>query len=68
MAITTGQKLGIGATLGALGATGIVLGSILGLTNLGRPWSFLAGFLFGVLSGVGVALAIAGLLERRVVR
>ena len=59
------RKLGIGAGILYLGALGIVLGSTLGLTELGRPWSFLAGFSFGVLAGVGTVLTISGLASRR---
>jgi hypothetical protein len=59
------RKLGIGACLCAIGALGIVLGPALGLTDLGRPWSFLAGFTIGVIAGLGVALSIAGLVGMR---
>jgi len=58
-------KLGIGACLSGIGALGIVLGSVLGLTELGRPWSFLLGFSFGVMAGIGVALSISGLVGQR---
>jgi hypothetical protein len=58
-------KLGIGACLAGIGALGVVLGSMLGLIELGRPWSFLAGFTFGVMAGMGVALSIAGLTDLR---
>jgi len=58
-------KLGIGAGMSGIGALGIVLGSALGLTELGRPWSFLLGFTFGVIAGIGVALSIAGLVGLR---
>ena len=59
------KKLGVGSLFSVVGAAGIILGPILGFSDLARPWSFVLGFVFGVLSGVGVALAISGLLERR---
>jgi len=59
------RKLGIGACLCAIGALGIVLGPALGLTDLGRPWSFLVGFATGVIAGLGTALSVAGLAGMR---
>lgn len=59
------KKLGVGAVLGILGVVGIALGPQFGFTALGRPWSFIAGFITGVVTGLGVTLAVAGLLERR---
>ncbi len=59
------RKLGIGACLCALGALGIVLGPVLGLTELGRPWTFLVGFTVGLIAGIGAALSVAGLAGLR---
>ena len=59
------RKLGIGACLCAIGALGIVLGPALGLTDLGRPWSFLVGFATGVIAGLGTALSVVGLAGMR---
>jgi len=59
------QKLGLGAVLGIVGALGITLGPTLGLADLGRPWTFLVGFAFGLLAGIGAVLSIAGLSGRR---
>jgi len=59
------KKLGIGALLAILGGIGMALGPTLGVTMLGRPWSFIAGFVVGVMAGVGVALAISSLIEVR---
>ena len=59
------SKLGLGSVLAVLGGAGIILGLILGAGDLGRPWSFLLGFIFGIASGMGVALSISGLLDRR---
>lgn len=59
-------KLGIGTCLSAIAILGIVLGPILGLTtNLGRPWSFLAGFITGLIAGIGATLSVAGLIGLR---
>jgi hypothetical protein len=43
----------------------MALGPVVGATTLGRPWSFLAGFVVGVIAGIGAALAVHGLIERR---
>jgi MFS family permease len=61
----TKTKLGLGSVLAMLGAMGMILAPTLGATALARPWSFLAGFLVGVVCGLGVALTVAGLLEHR---
>ena len=53
------QKTGIGAVLAILGAAGMILGPTLGATELGRPWSFLVGFVVGLICGLGVTLAIS---------
>ncbi len=58
-------KSGTGALLAILGGIGIALGPSLGATDFGQPWSFIAGFVVGILTGVGVVLAISGLLDRR---
>ena len=63
--MTSSSKLGLGAVLAVVGGAGIVLGLILGVGDLGRPWSFLLGFVLGITSGIGVALSISGLLDRR---
>lgn len=59
------QRLGVGAVLAVLGGLGMVLGSTLGVANLGEPWSFIAGFAIGVLTGVGIVLAVFGLIQAR---
>ncbi len=65
MNITTQAKLGLGAVLSTIGALGIVLSILLEWTAAPRPWGFLLGFGLGLAAGLGVTLAIAGLLERR---
>lgn len=59
------HKLGIGAVLAALGGVAIVVGPMLGVGSLGRPWDSFAGFVAGVPAGAGAVLSIAGLLARR---
>lgn len=58
-------KLYIGSVFALVGAIGFIFGPEWGATALGRPWSFIAGFLVGVIGGIGVVLSIDGLLEYR---
>jgi hypothetical protein len=55
----------MGSAMAAFGALGVLLGPALGFATLDRPWSFLLGSLFGVVTGVGFALALAGLIDGR---
>jgi branched-subunit amino acid permease len=59
------KKRTIGIIFAILGGAGIIFGPLLGFTELARPWSFLLGFIFGVMTGIGVALALFGLYEMR---
>jgi hypothetical protein len=59
------KKAGIGAALAGLGAIGFIIGPTLGLADLARPWSFLIGFVVGIVAGLGATLAVAGLFELR---
>jgi hypothetical protein len=59
------MKLGIGAALAAVGALGIVIGPAFGFADLGRPWSFLLGFVVGIIAGMGAALSVSGLIDVR---
>jgi hypothetical protein len=65
MNLDTQQKLGWGSLLAIIGAFGIVAGPPLGWSALNRPWSYLIGFLFGVLGGMGATLGISGLIDQR---
>ncbi|MGD8539519.1 MAG: hypothetical protein PVI66_12445 [Candidatus Aminicenantes bacterium] len=59
------KALHTGIILAILGGAGIILGPMFDLTELVRPWSFILGFVFGIMSGVGAALTLFGLLEKR---
>lgn len=63
--MNTQNKISLGSVLAVIGGVGIAISAIFGWTSLVRPWSFLLGFVLGVAAGVGVVLAIAGLIERR---
>ncbi|MFC2164834.1 hypothetical protein ACFLT2_07555 [Acidobacteriota bacterium] len=58
-------KLSLGSIFAIFGAAGIIFIPLLGFSELTPPWSFILGFIFGVMAGVGVALSISGLLEKR---
>jgi hypothetical protein len=59
------QRTALGSALASIGGAGIALSAIFDWTSLTRPWGFLLGFTWGLASGLGVALAVAGLLEMR---
>jgi hypothetical protein len=63
--MSSAKKRTIGIIFAILGGAGIMFGPLLGFTELARPWSFLLGFIFGVMTGIGVALALFGLYEMR---
>jgi predicted ABC-type sugar transport system permease subunit len=65
MKIDKNTKLGLGSLLGVIGAIGIILGPLMGWSQIASPWDFLLGFLFGVSAGLGTALVVGGLLEKR---
>lgn len=58
-------RLFLGAVLALLGGAGIILGPPLGFSDLGRPWSFILGFVFGVLAGIGTVLSLFGIHEKK---
>ncbi len=61
----TRTRMAVGSVLSTFGALSIVLSLLLGWSEAPRPWGFLLGFVTGVISGLGVTLAIAGLIEYR---
>ena len=63
--MNTQEKLATGSLLAVVGGIGITLGVLGTWSGLGRPWTFLIGFAFGLCTGLGGALSIKGLLETR---
>jgi hypothetical protein len=59
------KNLIIGAIFAIFGAAGIILGPLLGFSEIARPWSFILGFIFGLLAGIGGALSLFGFHEMR---
>ncbi len=51
--------------LATVGSVGIVLFPLMHWTAVRIPWDYLLGFAFGLMTGIGAALAVWGLLERR---
>jgi len=51
--------------MSGLYSIGAILGPLLGFSELARPWSFVLGFIFGVLSGIGAVLSLFGIHEMR---
>lgn len=63
--MTSSTKLALGSLFAVIGGLGMILGPTVGASALPAPWSFIAGFVAGLAGGIGVALSIFGLLERR---
>jgi len=63
--MSTKTKLALGSVLSTFGALAIVLSVLFEWTAAPRPWGFLLGFITGVVAGLGVTLAISGLIDRR---
>jgi hypothetical protein len=63
--VKSNAKMALGAVLATFGGASVVLFPLLGWSSIGRPWSFLLGFVVGIASGAGAALALFGLFERR---
>jgi predicted ABC-type sugar transport system permease subunit len=63
--MSTKTKIGLGSVLSTFGVLGIVLSLLLDWTAAPRPWGYLLGFVVGVVTGLGVTLVIAGLIDHR---
>ena len=58
-------KMALGSALTTIGALLMVLALHLGWHSIPGPWDLLLGFVTGLAAGMGPALAIKGLIERR---
>ena len=65
MSISWHTKMAMGSALAFIGGLLIFLSPLVGLYSFPRPWDCLLGFVTGLLAGLGAALAIGGLIERR---
>ena len=65
MSMSTQTKMTLGSVMAVVGALGMVLSLLLEWPAAPRPWGFLLAFVVGVLAGLGVTLAVSGLIERR---
>jgi len=63
--MTWTAKTGLGALLAVIGALVLVLSHLLGWTTHPYVWVPWLEFCAGVVAGVGTALGVGGLLERR---
>lgn len=63
--MTFRQKLIWGLLLTILGFIGIFFASSLGFTSFGRPWSFITGFVTGIIITLGVGMLISALIENK---
>jgi len=61
----TKNKLAFGSVLVSIGWISVILVLLHGLTQMGRPWSFIIGFVTGLILGLGTTLTISGLIENR---
>jgi hydrogenase/urease accessory protein HupE len=59
------NKLPVGVIVAIIGCFGLIFASPLGFTTLSRPWSFIAGFIIGMIITLGLSLFITGLFERK---
>ena len=65
ISMSTQTKIALGSVMATFAALGIVLSLLLGWSAAPRPWGFLLGFVVGLLAGLGVTLALSGLIDRR---
>ena len=63
--MNTQIKIALGSVLSTFGVLSIVLSLLMGWSEAPRSWGFLLGFGTGVITGLGVTLAIAGFIEYR---
>jgi len=58
-------RFSLGLILAIIGGIGISVGPAVGIAELGRLGSLLADFVFGLVTGAGVGLALCALLRQR---
>jgi predicted ABC-type sugar transport system permease subunit len=63
--MSTQTKIALGSVLSTFAALGIVLTILLEWHQAPFPWSFILGFVNGILAGLGATLVVYGLIERR---
>jgi hypothetical protein len=59
------QKIVLGTSLAALAGAFMAAAPVLGWSSLSRSGIFISGLLIGMLAGLGVVLAIQGLITNR---
>jgi len=57
------NKLVLGIILTIIGIIVLVFASSMGLTSLFLPWSFITGFVTGMIITLGIGLLISGLVD-----
>ena len=65
LSISSHAKMAFGSALVTLGGLLMLLPPIVGRYSFPSPWDFLLGFTTGLLAGMGSALTVGGLIERR---
>jgi F0F1-type ATP synthase assembly protein I len=58
-------RMAAGSALAGVSGAGIVLSAILGWFGAPRPWGFVLGLVLGLCAGLGVTLAVAGMIGYR---
>lgn len=61
----TRKRMGAGSALATVSAAGIVLSAIFGWFGAPRPWGVLLGVVLGFMAGLGVTLAVTGMIQHR---
>ena len=65
LSISSHAKMAFGSALVTLGGLLVLLSPIVGWYSFPSPWDFVIGFATGLFAGMGSALTVGGLVERR---
>jgi hypothetical protein len=65
MKMSSQTKIALGSVLATIGPLVMVLSLLLGWYSNPSPWVFPLGFAAGLVAGIGTALGVGGLVERR---